>query len=107
MLVFLSISGLIFLFLYFTYARLSFMLTCYSRGNDMNFAIEVFVYLSPIHKHLVYRYKKRNLEIISAIDQAVAFAEGLKKRSEYRDMKAYLIRLGFYDYRSLFKIGWN
>ena len=104
MLVLLSISGLIMVFCYFTFARLSFSLTYYSHQTGMNFTIQAFTYLRLTHKHPIYRYENRDLEIIPTLDHAAAFTKGLKKRSEHQDLKAYLIRLGFYNYRSFLKV---
>lgn len=101
---FLCISGLILLFCYFACVRLSFRITCNSQGTGMDFAMQAFTRLSFTRKHLIYRYENKDFEIIPVLDRVAAFTKGLKKRSKYHDMKAYLIRLGFYDYRSFLKV---
>ena len=101
--VFLTITGLIFLFCYFNSARFNFQLTWNSSGNGAAFTIQIYACLNFTRQYLVYHYENIDLKIIPTLDRAAQFTERLKKRSRDDDIKAYLIRWGFYDYPSALK----
>ncbi len=98
-----SVIGLIFLFSYFIFARLSFKLTLDRNETGLAFTMQAFSYLSPDRRYLEYYYENLDVDIIPALDRAAVFSDRLKRRARHDDVKAYLIRLGFHDYRTFVK----